>query len=51
LEGQILSFTEENMQVPTYGIFENISSMAELRAMPQWSAQRPLRIVTGYIHV
>ena len=39
------------MQVPTYGIFENISSMAELLAMPQWCAERPLRIVTGYTHV
>eukprot|EP00250_Pteridium_aquilinum_P011165 c19879_g1_i1 orf=102-1316(+) len=37
--------------VPTYGIFENISSMAELGAMPHWSAQRPLRIVTGYTHL
>lgn len=42
---------EIKMQVPTYGIFENISSMEELIAMPQWSADRPLRIVTGYTHV
>ncbi|KAI5078544.1 hypothetical protein GOP47_0006215 [Adiantum capillus-veneris] len=37
--------------VPTYGIFSKVSSMAELAAMPQWSTERPLRIVTGYTHL
>ncbi|MCO5579624.1 hypothetical protein L7F22_033481 [Adiantum nelumboides] len=37
--------------VPTYGIFANVSSMAELASMPQWSPDRPLRIITGYTHL
>ncbi|MCO5583245.1 hypothetical protein L7F22_037154 [Adiantum nelumboides] len=37
--------------IPTYGIFANVSSIAELATMPQWSAERPLRIVTGYTHL
>ncbi|KAI5068173.1 hypothetical protein GOP47_0016518 [Adiantum capillus-veneris] len=37
--------------IPTYGIFANVSSIAELAAMPQWSTERPLRIVTGYTHL
>jgi hypothetical protein len=38
-------------QVPTYGIFENISSISQLAAMPQWTEDRPLRVVTGYTYV
>ncbi|KAH7387081.1 hypothetical protein KP509_16G004200 [Ceratopteris richardii] len=37
--------------IPKYGIFSDVSSLAELCAMPQWSAERPLRIVTGYRHL
>lgn len=39
------------LQIPTYGIFEGISSLGELAAMPQWTAERPLRLVTGYTYV
>jgi hypothetical protein len=38
-------------QVPTYGIFENISSISQLAAMPQWTEDRPLRVVTGYTYL
>lgn len=37
--------------VPTYGIFVNVSSIAELAAMAQWTAERPLRLVTGYTYL
>eukprot|EP00897_Mesotaenium_endlicherianum_P009446 jgi/Mesen1/852/ME000112S10994 len=37
--------------VPTYGIFENVNTLEELVAMPQWTAEHPLRIVTGYTHL
>jgi ATP phosphoribosyltransferase len=37
--------------VPTYGIFESISSISQLAAMPQWTEDRPLRVVTGYTYV
>ncbi|CAM6039455.1 unnamed protein product [Sphagnum compactum] len=37
--------------VPTYGIFENISSISQLAAMPQWTEDRPLRVVTGYTYL
>lgn len=39
------------LQIPTYGIFENINSLSELAAMPQWTEERPLRVVTGYTYV
>jgi len=37
--------------IPTYGIFENINSLSELAAMPQWTEERPLRVVTGYTYL
>eukprot|EP00850_Spirogloea_muscicola_P003256 SM000013S26425 [mRNA] locus=s13:316029:319630:+ [translate_table: standard] len=37
--------------VPMYGIFENITTLEELTAMPQWTAHHPLRIVTGYTYL
>lgn len=37
--------------VPTYGIFEEIRSLSELIAMPLWTAERPLRVVTGYSYL
>lgn len=39
------------LQIPTYGIFENINSLSELAAMPLWTEDRPLRVVTGYTYV
>ncbi|KAJ7514546.1 hypothetical protein O6H91_23G049100 [Diphasiastrum complanatum] len=40
-----------SLGIPTYGIFENVSSVAELAAMPQWTADHPLRIVTGFTYL
>ncbi|XP_057843437.1 ATP phosphoribosyltransferase 2, chloroplastic [Cryptomeria japonica] len=40
-----------SIAIPKYGIFENISSMDELGAMPQWTADRPLRIATGFTYL
>ncbi|KAI5078543.1 hypothetical protein GOP47_0006214 [Adiantum capillus-veneris] len=37
--------------VPSYGIFANVSSVAELVALPQWSELRPLRISTGFTYL
>ncbi|KAL2628763.1 hypothetical protein R1flu_013449 [Riccia fluitans] len=37
--------------VPTYGIFESINTLDELAAMPQWTKERPLRIVTGFTYL
>ncbi|OAE27804.1 hypothetical protein AXG93_1468s1020 [Marchantia polymorpha subsp. ruderalis] len=37
--------------VPTYGIFESINTLSQLAAMPQWTSERPLRIVTGFTYV
>ncbi|CAM6120140.1 unnamed protein product [Calypogeia fissa] len=40
-----------SVAVPTYGIFDSISTLEELAAMPQWTEERPLRICTGFTHV
>ncbi|CAI5979173.1 unnamed protein product [Closterium sp. NIES-64] len=40
-----------SIAVPSYGIFERVNSIQDLIAMPQWSAENPLRIVTGYTHL
>lgn len=40
-----------SIAIPKYGIFENISSMDELAAMPQWTENRPLRIATGFTYL
>ncbi|BBN08070.1 ATP phosphoribosyltransferase [Marchantia polymorpha subsp. ruderalis] len=37
--------------VPTYGIFESINTLSQLAAMPQWTSERPLRIVTGFTYL
>lgn len=39
------------LQIPTYGIFENINSLSQLAALPLWTEERPLRVVTGYTYV
>lgn len=38
-------------QVPTYGEFGGVHSLEELAAMPQWTEENPLRVVTGYTYV
>ncbi|KAG6556845.1 hypothetical protein Mapa_001792 [Marchantia paleacea] len=37
--------------VPTYGIFESVNTLSQLAAMPQWTSERPLRIVTGFTYL
>lgn len=36
------------LAVPITGKFANIGSLDQLRAMPDWTADTPLRVVTGY---
>ena len=36
--------------VPTGGEFASIGTLAQLKGMP-WSAERPLRVVTGYTNI
>jgi len=40
-----------SIAIPKYGIFQNISSMDELAAMPEWTENRPLRITTGFTYL
>lgn len=40
-----------SLAIPQYGIFENINSMRELAEMPQWTADRPLRVATGFAYL
>lgn len=37
-----------SLAIPKYGIFENINSLKELAQMPQWTAEKPLRVATGF---
>ena len=37
--------------VPMGGKFADISSLDQLRSMPEWSESNPLRVVTGYQNV
>ncbi|XP_065870846.1 ATP phosphoribosyltransferase 2, chloroplastic-like [Euphorbia lathyris] len=40
-----------SIAIPKYGIFENVNSMNELAQMPQWTAEKPLRIATGFTYL
>ncbi|KAL9252678.1 ATP phosphoribosyltransferase 2, chloroplastic-like protein [Drosera capensis] len=40
-----------SVAIPKYGIFENINSMEELAKMPQWTAEKPLRVATGFTYL
>ncbi|KAH9606030.1 hypothetical protein KSS87_021047 [Heliosperma pusillum] len=40
-----------SLAIPKYGIFENINSLKELAAMPLWTAERPLRVATGFTYL
>ncbi|KAL2904712.1 ATP phosphoribosyltransferase 2 chloroplastic [Bienertia sinuspersici] len=40
-----------SLAIPKYGIFENINSLKELAEMPQWTAEKPLRVATGFTYV
>ncbi|XAR49361.1 ATP phosphoribosyltransferase [Bertholletia excelsa] len=40
-----------SLAIPKYGIFENINSLKELAQMPQWTAERPLRVATGFSYL
>lgn len=37
--------------IPKYGIFENVNSIKELAEMPQWTAEKPLRVATGFTYL
>lgn len=39
------------IQIPKYGIFENVNSLRELAQMPQWTEDKPLRVATGFTYV
>lgn len=39
------------IQIPNWGVFENINSLDELAKMSRWSKERPLRIATGFTYV
>ncbi|XVE67444.1 hypothetical protein DITRI_Ditri08aG0161400 [Diplodiscus trichospermus] len=40
-----------SLAIPEYGIFENINSLKELAQMPQWTAEKPLRVATGFTYL
>ncbi|KAH7836183.1 hypothetical protein Vadar_033510 [Vaccinium darrowii] len=40
-----------SLAIPKYGIFENINSVRELAQMPQWTPEKPLRVVTGFTYL
>lgn len=40
-----------SLAIPKYGIFENINSLTELAQMPQWTADKPLRVATGFTYL
>uniref|UniRef100_A0A0D9VP82 ATP phosphoribosyltransferase n=1 Tax=Leersia perrieri TaxID=77586 RepID=A0A0D9VP82_9ORYZ len=37
-----------SLAVPKEGIFENINTLEELANMPEWTQERPMRVVTGF---
>ncbi|GKE26150.1 ATP phosphoribosyltransferase, catalytic domain-containing protein, partial [Tanacetum coccineum] len=40
-----------SLAIPKYGIFEKINSVKELAQMPQWTAEKPLRVATGFTYL
>ncbi|KAL1809556.1 hypothetical protein ACET3Z_026546 [Daucus carota] len=40
-----------SLAIPQYGIFENINSLRDLAQMPLWTADRPLRVATGFTYL
>lgn len=40
-----------SLAIPKYGIFENINSLRELAQMSQWTAEKPLRVATGFTYL
>lgn len=40
-----------SLAIPKYGIFENINSLKELALMSQWTAEKPLRVATGFTYL
>ncbi|PUZ71241.1 hypothetical protein GQ55_2G298800 [Panicum hallii var. hallii] len=37
-----------SLAVPKEGIFENVNTLEDLLKMPEWTEERPLRVVTGF---
>ncbi|CAH1450652.1 unnamed protein product [Lactuca virosa] len=46
-----LDTVSEYGEVPKHGIFEDINSIEELAQMPHWTAEKPLRVATGFTHL
>ncbi|KAI3770376.1 hypothetical protein L6452_01506 [Arctium lappa] len=40
-----------SLAIPKYGIFENINSVKELAQMSMWTAEKPLRVATGFTYL
>jgi ATP phosphoribosyltransferase len=40
-----------SLAVPKGGIFENIHSVEDMAKMPEWTEEKPLRVVTGFGYV
>lgn len=40
-----------SLAVPKEGIYENINTLEDLVNMPEWTEERPLRVVTGFGHL
>ncbi|CAI9263168.1 unnamed protein product [Lactuca saligna] len=40
-----------SLAVPKHGIFKDINSIEELAQMPNWTAEKPLRVATGFTHL
>ncbi|KAL7583051.1 hypothetical protein Lser_V15G46172 [Lactuca serriola] len=40
-----------SLAIPKYGIFEKINSVKELAQMTQWTAEKPLRVTTGFTYL
>eukprot|EP00898_Chlorokybus_atmophyticus_P001704 jgi/Chlat1/2534/Chrsp175S02386 len=39
------------LAIPMHGKFADVNSWEELAAMPDWTPETPMRVVTGYMHV
>ncbi|KAI8532888.1 hypothetical protein RHMOL_Rhmol11G0252400 [Rhododendron molle] len=40
----------QTVEIPKYGIFENIDSLRELAQMPQWTPEKTPRVATGFTY-
>ncbi|KAH9323748.1 hypothetical protein KI387_018387, partial [Taxus chinensis] len=40
-----------SLAIPNNAVYKNISTLYQLAMMPQWTAERPLRIATAYTNL